>query len=112
MNRATKRLLAKQEAQAERERARQTPLTRADAKRSPRTMARSAGSEGPRESRLKRFRRFLKEVRVELRKVAWPSRGEVVTYTVVVLVSVMFVTVLVFGLDFGFGKMISEFFTK
>ena len=52
-----------------------------------------------------RMRRFLREVRQELKKVAWPTRSEVVTYTVVVLVSVTFVTLLVFGLDTGFGEL-------
>ena len=68
------------------------------------------GPEGEKEGRLTRMRRFLREVRVELKKVAWPSRTEVVTYTVVVLVSVTFVTLLVFGLDIGFGKAVVNVF--
>jgi len=36
----------------------------------------------------KRLGRYLREVRAELRKVAWPTRKELVTYTVVVLVTV------------------------
>jgi len=54
--------------------------------------------------------RFLREVRVELKKVAWPSRNEVFTYTVVVLVSVRFVTLVTFGLDYLFGKGVLTFF--
>ena len=54
--------------------------------------------------------RFLREVRSELKKVAWPSRNEVFTYTVVVLVSVTFVTLLTFGLDYLFGKGVLTFF--
>ena len=51
-------------------------------------------------------RQFLKEVRQELRKVDWPSRRELVSYTVVVLVTVIVMTTLVYGLDFIFSKLI------
>jgi preprotein translocase subunit SecE len=44
-------------------------------------------------------RQFLREVRQELRKVAWPSRKELFAYTMVVLVSVVVLTTFVFGLD-------------
>ena len=45
-------------------------------------------------------RQFLREVRQELRKVAWPSRRELFAYTIVVLVTVVVMTSLVFGFDF------------
>ena len=96
MNRQTKRLLAKQEAAAEK--------TRQKAAISASVKARAAAQQGEREGRLKRWRRFLKEVRQELKKVSWPTRQEVVTYTIVVLVSVTFVTLLVFGLDYVFSE--------
>ena len=51
-------------------------------------------------------RQFLKEVRQELRKVDWPTRQELVTYTIVVLVTVAVMTSLVFGLDLLFQKAI------
>jgi len=53
---------------------------------------------------------FLKEVRLELKKVAWPSRQELWSYTVVVLVSVVVLTSLVFGLDFFFSKVVLRVF--
>ena len=46
------------------------------------------------------IRQFLKEVRAELKKVAWPSRQEVIAYAVVVLVTVAVFTAIVFGMDF------------
>ncbi|MDQ4006274.1 MAG: preprotein translocase subunit SecE [Actinomycetota bacterium] len=49
-------------------------------------------------------RTFLREVRQELRKVAWPSRRELLAYTMVVLVSVVILTSFVFGLDFLISK--------
>ncbi len=51
-------------------------------------------------------RQFLKEVRQELRKVDWPTRKELGTYTVVVLVTVTILTSFVFGLDYAFSKAI------
>jgi preprotein translocase subunit SecE len=107
MNRQTKRLMAKQEKVAEREKARQAALVRGQKKKVAKVRA---GPEGEREGRIKRFRRFLREVRAELKKVAWPSRAEVLTYTVVVLVSVTTVTLFVFGLDFAFGKAVFQVF--
>jgi preprotein translocase subunit SecE len=47
---------------------------------------------------------FLREVRGELRKVAWPTRDDVVKYSIVVLVTVILLTALIFGLDFVFGE--------
>ncbi|MFN2609981.1 MAG: preprotein translocase subunit SecE [Actinomycetota bacterium] len=44
-------------------------------------------------------RQFFKQVRAELGKVAWPTRKEVVTYTVVVLVSVSFFMLIIGGID-------------
>jgi preprotein translocase subunit SecE len=47
---------------------------------------------------------FLREVRGELRKVAWPTREEVIKYSIVVLVAVVLLTTLIFALDFVFGE--------
>jgi preprotein translocase subunit SecE len=49
-------------------------------------------------------RQFLREVRQELSKVNWPTRQELVGYTVVVLVTVVVLTSLVFGIDFLVAK--------
>jgi preprotein translocase subunit SecE len=53
---------------------------------------------------------FLKEVRQELKKVNWPTRQEMIAYTVVVLVAVVFMTSLVFGMDLGFSKAVLRIF--
>jgi preprotein translocase subunit SecE len=47
---------------------------------------------------------FSREVRNEMAKVAWPTRPEVVKYTLVVFVTLVFMVALVFGLDYGFAK--------
>jgi preprotein translocase subunit SecE len=49
-------------------------------------------------------RQFLREVRQELSKVNWPTRQELVGYTVVVLATVVVLTSLVFGIDFLVAK--------
>ena len=38
------------------------------------------------------------------RKVAWPTRAEVINYSIVVLVAVVLLTALIFGLDYVFGE--------
>jgi preprotein translocase subunit SecE len=43
---------------------------------------------------------FLKEVRGELGRVAWPTRPEVVTYSIVVVVTVTFFMVIIYGIDY------------
>jgi len=52
---------------------------------------------------------FLREVRAELRKVAWPTRGEVVNYSIIVLVTVVLLTTFIALLDFAFGEGILRF---
>ncbi len=52
------------------------------------------------------FRQFLREVRQELKKVAWPSRQELTTYTVVVFAVTTVLTLYVFGLDWLFSKAV------
>ena len=56
------------------------------------------------------FRQFLKEVRGELKKVNWPSRREMLTYTLVVLVTVVILTSYVFGLDFAIARGVFRVF--
>ncbi|MGZ6898540.1 MAG: preprotein translocase subunit SecE [Acidimicrobiia bacterium] len=47
---------------------------------------------------------FFAEVRAELRKVAWPTKNEVINSTIIVLIAVVFMTALIFGADFVFAK--------
>lgn len=53
---------------------------------------------------------FLREVRTELRKVAWPTRSEVISYTIVVLVVTAALTTLVWGLDWVIARAIINVF--
>ncbi|MFC5527998.1 preprotein translocase subunit SecE [Cohnella yongneupensis] len=42
----------------------------------------------------------------ELKKVRWPSRKELISYTVVVIVTVLLVTVYFWGLDIGISSLV------
>jgi preprotein translocase subunit SecE len=48
-------------------------------------------------------RQFLREVKGEIRKVAWPTREEVRNYSIIVLIAVVLFTAFVALLDYGFG---------
>jgi preprotein translocase subunit SecE len=54
---------------------------------------------------------FVREVRGELKKVAWPTKAEVVTSTIVVLMAVIVMTLLIFGLDLAFSKGVLNLFS-
>ncbi len=51
-----------------------------------------------------RIGQFMREVRSELRQVAWPNRSEVVNYTTVTLVTLLSLMVLIFVLNYAFAK--------
>ena len=91
MNREMRRLQAKEEERAKKRR-----------------------SEGPRQkqkkdeglSLIQRVQKYFREVRQELKKVAWPSKEELTTYTIVVFGVTTILTLVVFGLDWGFNKSV------
>jgi preprotein translocase subunit SecE len=49
---------------------------------------------------------FVSQILDELRKVVRPTRSELVNYTIVVIVFVVFMMALVSALDFGFTKLV------
>jgi preprotein translocase subunit SecE len=97
MNRQAKRMLARQKTAA-------APQDRVEAARQRRavTLERKKRSSA---------KQFLKEVRLELKKVNWPTRQELLAYTMVVLVAVVVLTSLVFGMDLTFSKAVLHFFS-
>ena len=52
------------------------------------------------------LRQYFSEVRGELKKVAWPTKKEVTNSTIVVLIAVVFMTTLIFLLDYGSSKFV------
>ncbi len=57
-------------------------------------------------------RDFFDEVRSELKKVVWPTRDEVIKYSVVVLIFVVVLTTVVALLDYGFGEAMLWLFRR
>ncbi len=55
-------------------------------------------------------RQFVKEVRGELRKVVWPTKSETINYSIVVLVSLVALTALIFCIDWVFSEFVLRLF--
>jgi len=91
MNRQTKRMMAKQGTDKPKSRA-------SDEKRRPPSAAPTREKIGPRE--------YLGEVKGELRKVAWPTKKEVINSTIIVLIAVVVMTALIFGFDYASSKFV------
>jgi preprotein translocase subunit SecE len=53
---------------------------------------------------------FVREVRGELRKVAWPSRQETIRYTIITLITVIVLTAFIAGLDWVFSEFVFKLF--
>ncbi|KUH67908.1 preprotein translocase subunit SecE [Mycolicibacterium novocastrense] len=53
---------------------------------------------------------YLKQVVAELRKVIWPNRKQMATYTGVVLLFLAFMLAMIGGVDFGLAKLVSLVF--
>ena len=49
---------------------------------------------------------FLRQVTAELRKVIWPTRRELRTYTIVAMMFILVMVVIVTSLDYGFTKLV------
>ncbi len=56
-------------------------------------------------------RQYLREVRDEMRKVAWPNRPEVKRYSIIVIITIVVYTALVGGLDYVFGEFSQWFYS-
>jgi preprotein translocase subunit SecE len=100
MNRETKRMLQKQGqlgedgAPAARERRAPTPTRPTE-----------------REKRTKPTE-FVKEVRSELRKVAWPTRAETINYSLIVFVALVVLMAFVGLMDYTFGEFVLKLFNS
>ena len=93
MNREMRRLQAKEEERSKKK--------RGDASRQ------SKKSKKDQDLNLfQRAKKYFREVRQELKKVAWPDREELMTYTVVVFSMTTVLTLVVFGMDWAFSKLV------
>jgi preprotein translocase subunit SecE len=93
VNRQYKRMMKKQEEQR---------------KKAPRPVAKPGGAATKKERT--KPRQFLREVVAELQKVAWPTRQEVVAYSIVVLVSSVVIAAMIFAMDYVFTRAVLELF--
>jgi len=56
----------------------------------------------------KRFSNFLKEVKAEIKKVTWPSRNEVYSTTIVVILATFFFGFYLYFMDVIFSWVIKQ----
>ena len=75
---------------------------------SPRPQPKPTGA--PQKRQRTKPRQFVKEVVAELQKVNWPTRQEVASYSLVVLVASMVIAAIIFALDYVFTKAILALF--
>ncbi|ARF74573.1 preprotein translocase subunit SecE [Kitasatospora albolonga] len=64
------------------------------------------GKKGP----LGRLALFYRQIVAELRKVVWPTRSQLTTYTIVVIVFVVVMIGIVTVLDMGFARVVKYVF--
>ena len=57
---------------------------------------------------LKRTTQFLKDVRAEMKKVTWPSRREVYSTTIVVIIATIFFGFFLYAIDILFSWVIKN----
>ena len=63
-----------------------------------------AADREPKQNVFKKLIRYLKDVRLEMTKVNWPTRPEVRSLTIVVVITLGLMMGLIFVLDFFFAK--------
>ena len=57
-------------------------------------------------SKIKNLINFVKEAKEELRKVTWPDRDEVTSFTIVVVITVIIISVFLWFVDTALMKLI------
>lgn len=60
---------------------------------------RERGVAGPRTGPIQRTGNFLHDVRTEMKRVSWPSAGEVKNTTIITIIAVIFFAIYLFGVD-------------
>jgi preprotein translocase subunit SecE len=69
----------------------------------------AGGGAAPVAAKQSWFRRvveYLHEVRVEMRKVSWPTREQMIVFTAVTMITSVVLTFVIFGLDFGLKTVV------
>ena len=114
MNRETRRMI-------EREERRQKSKEKSEGGRGPGGRAPARAAKAPagggtagggaqpvveKQSFFRRIAEYLHEVRVELRKVSWPTQEQLVVFTAVTMITSVALTLIIFGLDFGLKTVV------
>jgi preprotein translocase subunit SecE len=100
-NRQMRRL---QEAEERRRKKEQGGQSAAQRKAS--AMQNRAPETGERKSLIDRIRDYLHEVRVEMRKVTWPNREQMIAFTTVTLITSAVLTLVIFAFDIGAKEVV------
>ena len=82
-------------------------VTTIPAKKNAKVLAKKPKSAEPKTTIYQRAIQFLREAKVELKKVTWPTRKETMGSTAVVLILVMILSVFLGMVDSGFTKLIT-----
>jgi len=53
-----------------------------------------------------RFKKFLREVKAELKKVSWPTKQELLSNTGIVFIAVVIVVILIWVMDATFAELL------
>ena len=56
----------------------------------------------------KKLIQFFKEIKVELKRVTWPGKKEVINSTMVVLTTILLISVFLWVVDLALQKLISQ----
>ena len=98
MNREMRRLAEREERRGkQKDRGRRSPVT-----------GPGAPPDGKR-SRWGRLLHFLREVRVELSRVGWPTRQQMIAFTLVTVITSGALTAYVFAVDIAFSRSVLAF---
>lgn len=104
MNREMRRMMEREERRQKKQQEEREGGGRTAAAQRAAAVAQRRGGE--RKPFFKRIVQFFHEVRVELRKVSWPTRDQMVAFTIVTLVTSVVLTAFVFGLDAGLKELV------
>ncbi len=63
-------------------------------------------SNGEKRTILKSVIHFIKDYKSEIKKIVWPNLRDVVKNTVIVLILCLIIGIIIWGVDFGLGKLI------
>jgi preprotein translocase subunit SecE len=72
----------------------------------PKKPKKTRSGDGPSRNPVMFVINYLKQVVAELRKVIWPNRKQMVSYTTVVLVFLAFMVALISGVDLGLARLV------